>query len=131
MRLFFPSFFIKLSSVELDYLKVNENWVLDIFGEFWGILMKNIEKTENLCTLRPFGNELLFPDVLQASPPSDAPLNIVPLFVSESGWNPIRDARPFVTSPVSVDPQLKMFPKGLPLLTLLFLPPRFISLLTH
>jgi hypothetical protein len=40
MHFFFPSFFNKLSSDELDYLKCNERWVLDIFGDFWDLLMK-------------------------------------------------------------------------------------------
>jgi hypothetical protein len=31
---FFPSFFRKLSSDEMDYLKNNESWVLDIFSDF-------------------------------------------------------------------------------------------------
>jgi hypothetical protein len=43
MHFFFPSFFNKLSSDELGYLKNNESWVLEIFGDFWDLLMKKIE----------------------------------------------------------------------------------------
>jgi hypothetical protein len=44
MHLFFPSFFNKLSSNELGYLKSNERWVLDIFRDFWDLLMKKFDK---------------------------------------------------------------------------------------
>jgi hypothetical protein len=44
MQLFFPSFFNKLSSDEIDYLKINERWVLEIFGDFWDLLMKKFEE---------------------------------------------------------------------------------------
>jgi hypothetical protein len=44
MQLFFPSFFNKLSSDEIDYLKINESWVLEIFGDFWDLLMKKFEE---------------------------------------------------------------------------------------
>ena len=43
MNFFFPSFFANLSPEEILYLKENESWVLEIFGDFWNILMKKFE----------------------------------------------------------------------------------------
>jgi hypothetical protein len=43
MNYFFPSFFANLSHEEILYLKENESWVLEIFGDFWNLLMKNFE----------------------------------------------------------------------------------------
>jgi hypothetical protein len=43
MQFFFPSFFNKISSDELTYLKNNESWVLEIFGYFWDLLLKNLD----------------------------------------------------------------------------------------
>jgi hypothetical protein len=88
MCLFFPSFFNKLSSTEIDYLKCNENWVLDLFGDLWGLLMKNIEKSDDYCALRPLGCDFVSPEDNLTSPPSgDEPLNIVPLSILDPEGN--------------------------------------------
>jgi hypothetical protein len=63
--------------------------------------MKNLEKSGDFCALRPSGSDYLFPDVLQNSPPPDVPLNVVPLSVAESDWNPTSGARPLMASPAS------------------------------
>jgi hypothetical protein len=107
MRLFFPSFFLNLSLAKLDYLKANEKWVLDIFGDLWRILLNNIENSENLCPLRTTRTKLHSPVVLH-SPPFDAPLDIVPLSISESGRNPVFSAHPSLTPTTPVEPQPKM-----------------------
>jgi hypothetical protein len=46
MRLFYPNFFSKLSVDEVDYLHANEEWVLEIFGDFWEILMRKFNDPE-------------------------------------------------------------------------------------
>jgi hypothetical protein len=52
MHFFFPSFFNKLSSDKLDYLKCNERWVLDIFRDFRNLLMKKVDKSDVSHDLR-------------------------------------------------------------------------------
>jgi hypothetical protein len=51
MHLFFPSFFNNLSSNEIDYLKINEILVLEIFCDFWDLLMKKFEEPGLQCGL--------------------------------------------------------------------------------
>jgi hypothetical protein len=36
MQYFFPAFFQKISADEIIFFLNNENWVLEIFGEFLG-----------------------------------------------------------------------------------------------
>jgi hypothetical protein len=76
MHYFFPSFFNKLSSVELDYLKCNERWVLDIFGDFWDLVMKKFDNSVVSLDLRPFGLDQDSPGDTHPNPPPDgAPLD--------------------------------------------------------
>jgi hypothetical protein len=75
MQLFFPSFFSKLSSEEFEYLRSNENWVLEIFGDFWDILMKKFVDLDVGSGIGPKGlgvvNDPLFPPI--ASKPVSTP----------------------------------------------------------
>jgi hypothetical protein len=43
MQDFFPDFFHKISDDELFYLKNNESWVLDIFEDFWKLLLNKLD----------------------------------------------------------------------------------------
>jgi hypothetical protein len=52
MHFFFPSFFNKLSSEEFVYLKNNESWVLEIFRDFWDLLMKKFEDSGDRPSLK-------------------------------------------------------------------------------
>jgi hypothetical protein len=61
MRDFFPSFFLKITEDELLYLKNNEAWVLDIFEDFWRLLL---DKLDASSTKPAPPKEVSPPDVL-------------------------------------------------------------------
>jgi len=108
MHLLFPSFFNKLSSTEINYLKCNENWVLDLFGDLWGLLMKSIETTVDYRALWPLGCDLVSPEGLHnPPPPSEEPTNVVPLSVLEHDVILTRGTCPFKDVSASGDPNLK------------------------
>jgi hypothetical protein len=44
MKIFYPSFFNSLSEEDMTSLVKNEDWIVDIFGCFWDLVLKKFEK---------------------------------------------------------------------------------------
>jgi hypothetical protein len=81
MQFFFPSFFDKLSSDEFNYLKDNERWVHEIFGDFWDLLLKKVDDSGFLPGLVTEGlgigcSPRCSPSDTQPLPPLDCVLSV-------------------------------------------------------
>jgi hypothetical protein len=44
MHVFFPSFFNTLTKDDITSLYKHEDWIVDIFGGFWEIVLKTFEE---------------------------------------------------------------------------------------
>jgi hypothetical protein len=44
MRTFFPYFFNSLSINDIKTLTQNEEWIVEVFGGFWKLVMEKFEK---------------------------------------------------------------------------------------
>jgi len=80
MHYFYPSFFNKLSTEEVDYLSNHESWVLNIFRTFWDLLLKNLDENVVHFNRQDRSNETFLSNNPQPlSPSADSPLDASPI----------------------------------------------------